>query len=96
MTIIERKPVPVYESVCQECGSRFRYRASEVDGTFIKCPVCESFAFTTADNPVGTEDDYSCDKCKLRIVMAKYFDMHWSGEEDCPMECPYGKRGGEA
>ena len=40
MTIVEKKPVPVYQSECEECGSVFRYRKSEVWSMHITCPVC--------------------------------------------------------
>lgn len=40
MTIVEKKPVPVYQSKCEECGSVFRYRKSEVWSMHITCPVC--------------------------------------------------------
>lgn len=28
-----------------------------------------------------------CDNCEVRKVYAKLFDMHWMGEDDCPVEC---------
>ena len=40
MEIIERKPVPIYENICPECESRFRYRGWEVSNCCITCPVC--------------------------------------------------------
>lgn len=40
MTIVEKKPVPVYESTCPECKSVFRYKKSEVSWSHITCPVC--------------------------------------------------------
>lgn len=27
-----------------------------------------------------------CDNCLARDFFAKVFDVHWCGEEDCPME----------
>ena len=40
MQVIERKPVPIYETVCQECKSRYRYKAVEVSYMHTSCPVC--------------------------------------------------------
>ena len=40
MEIIERKPIPLYESTCPECKSVFRYKAVEVSWMHVYCPVC--------------------------------------------------------
>lgn len=40
MKIVEKKPVPIYESTCPECKSVFRYEKSEVSWSYITCPVC--------------------------------------------------------
>ena len=40
MIVVERKPAPVYEVECWECGSKIHYKASEVSCGFISCPVC--------------------------------------------------------
>ena len=29
-----------------------------------------------------------CDNCKIRQRMARAFDLHWMGEDDCPFGCP--------
>lgn len=29
-----------------------------------------------------------CDNCKLRQRIARAFDLHWLGEDDCPFGCP--------
>ena len=29
-----------------------------------------------------------CDNCKIRQKMARAFDLHWMGEDDCPFVCP--------
>ena len=55
MIIIERKPAPLYESVCSECGSRFRYQRSEVSTGFIRCPVCGMSVWASAE-PVDEEE----------------------------------------
>ena len=28
-----------------------------------------------------------CNNCEKRKVYAAFFDMHWLGEEDCPLKC---------
>ena len=28
-----------------------------------------------------------CRRCDWRRVMARMYDLHWQGAEDCPMEC---------
>lgn len=40
MEIVDKKPVPIYETVCQECKSRYRYKAVEVMYIHTNCPVC--------------------------------------------------------
>ena len=42
MEIIKKNPIPLYESICPECGSVFRYKACEVSLLHITCPVCGS------------------------------------------------------
>ena len=32
-----------------------------------------------------------CEKCELRKAIAKRFDLHWMGEDDCPFTCPEEK-----
>ena len=33
-----------------------------------------------------------CDDCEVRKFMAKAFDLHWLGEDDCPMVCDEKER----
>ena len=41
MIVIEKKPVPIYESTCCECKSKIQYKRSEVFTCHsIQCPVC--------------------------------------------------------
>ena len=30
-----------------------------------------------------------CETCELRKAIARTFDLHWMGEDDCPMQFPY-------
>ena len=56
MTVIEKKPVPVYESECPECKSVFRYKAVEVlSYMHINCPVC-GVSMLASQVPVGKEE----------------------------------------
>ena len=55
MTIIKKKPVPVYQSECEECGSVFRYRKSEVRNMHITCPVCGETMWAS-NGCVGVEE----------------------------------------
>ena len=52
MVIVERKPVPIYEVVCPECGSILEYTASEVSICHITCPVCNVSVWADTTNPV--------------------------------------------
>lgn len=57
MTIVEKKPVPIYESVCPECKSVFRYKAVEVAYmNRINCPVC-GISMWASQFPVGEDGD---------------------------------------
>ena len=38
-TVIKEQPIPIYETTCYECGSVFRYKASEVSWMHITCPA---------------------------------------------------------
>lgn len=53
MIIIDKKPIPIYESKCDECKSVFRYKKSEVSFTgFITCPVCGCSVWANTTYPV--------------------------------------------
>lgn len=56
MTVIEKKPVPLYEVVCYECGSKLRYKASDVHYSHITCPVCGISLWAMTIKPVAYED----------------------------------------
>lgn len=56
MQIVERKPVPIYEVICFECGSKIRYQASEVNYSHITCPVCRTLLWAMTISPVAYED----------------------------------------
>lgn len=55
MQIVERKPVPIYEVTCVECGSKIRYQASEVIQCHITCPVCRTLLWAMTIIPVAFE-----------------------------------------
>lgn len=41
--VVERKGIPVYETVCRECESKLRYTRADMCGlvpSLIQCPVC--------------------------------------------------------
>jgi predicted RNA-binding Zn-ribbon protein involved in translation (DUF1610 family) len=58
MEVVERKPVPLYEAKCQECGSVLRYVAAEVDWTgAFRCPVCGVTVWAQTINPIGTLEE---------------------------------------
>ena len=40
MTVVDKRPVPIYEVECFECHSTIRYKKCEVSYGFISCPVC--------------------------------------------------------
>ena len=62
MIVVERKPAPVYEVKCWECGSKIHYKASEVIGGFISCPVCGVSIMALKIHPVKTEATSSAGK----------------------------------
>ena len=55
MTIIERKPVPIYEVECFECKSKIQYKKSEVFTCHIQCPVCGVSLWADTIMPVKFE-----------------------------------------
>lgn len=58
MEIVEKKPMPIYEAKCFECGSKIRYRASDVSLCHITCPVCGISLWASTITPV----EYRYDK----------------------------------
>ena len=59
MEIVEKKPVPIYESTCPECKSVFRYKKTEVSWLHITCPVC-GVSMWAETIPVETDDCVGC------------------------------------
>lgn len=55
MTIIERKPIPIYEVECFECKSKIQYKKSEVFTCHIQCPVCGVSLWANIIMPVKFE-----------------------------------------
>ena len=56
MTVVEKKPVPIYESECPGCKSRIQYKASEVYLCHITCPVCGTSLWAVTIMPVRMEE----------------------------------------
>ena len=56
MKVIERKPIPIYEVTCRECGSKIQYKASEVYYCHITCPVCGVSLWANTISPVRMEE----------------------------------------
>ena len=62
MTVVEKKPIPIYETECQECHTRYRYKAVEVMYMHTNCPVCgvsnwASLMPVDYDNGGGKDDE---------------------------------------
>ena len=56
MTVIERKPIPIYEVECFECKSKIQYKKSEVFTCHIICPVCGVSLWAETIMPVKFEN----------------------------------------
>ena len=82
MTVIERKPIPLYEVECCECKSRIQYKKSEVSISHIKCPVCGVSVWAESINPVAWQ--YTEDLCQT----CRHKDKQWY-EEPCS-DCTAG------
>lgn len=57
MTVVEKKPVPIYELECIECKSKIQYKASEVSWYHITCPVCGISLWANTIVPVRMEEE---------------------------------------
>jgi len=55
MTVIDKKPVPIYEVECFECHSIIHYKKCEISNCFITCPVCGMSIMVTAISPIKYE-----------------------------------------
>lgn len=56
MTVIDKKPVPIYEVECPECKSKIEYKKSEVHTCHIDCPICGMSIWADAIRPVRMEE----------------------------------------
>lgn len=57
MTVVDRKPVPIYEAKCSECHSEIQYKKSEVSiCSYITCPVCGMPIWAGTIRPVKYEE----------------------------------------
>lgn len=60
MEIIDRKPIPIYETICPECKSILQYKRSEVSVTgYITCPVCGVDVWANTIKPAKYNDKTS-------------------------------------
>lgn len=67
MTVIEKRPVPIYETRCPECRSVLHYRKSEVSLSHIKCPVCGMVIWADTTKPCEWQCDADTDVCGARM-----------------------------
>ena len=57
MEIVDRKPVPIYETICTECKSTIRYKKAEVRlSSYITRPVCGMAVWAGNLRPIGFEE----------------------------------------
>ena len=56
MTVVDKKPVPIYQVVCYECKSTIQYKASEVMWHHITCPVCGASLWANTIAPVRMDE----------------------------------------
>lgn len=57
MTVIDRKPAPIYEIECYECHSIIHYKKKEVISGYINCPVCGIGIAVVSSRPVTYENE---------------------------------------
>lgn len=57
MEVVERKPIPIYEVECYECGSKIQYKLSETYYCHIICPVCGTSNWAMTVMPVRYEEE---------------------------------------
>ena len=55
MTVVEKKPIPIYEVECHECHSKIQYSKAEVGFCSITCPVCGVSIQANTISPVRME-----------------------------------------
>ena len=82
MTVVEKKAVPLYEIVCEECKSRIQYRKSEVTISHIRCPVCGVSNWANTTDSVAWQ--YAEDLCQS----CKHKDKQWFEAPCC--DCTIG------
>ena len=81
MKVIDQKPVPIYEVICDECKSKIHYKASEVRLCHITCPVCGTSLWAHTTYPVEYErvsesvDVVEVVRCGDCIYWREYIDF---------------------
>jgi len=61
MTVIDKKPVPLYEQKCSECGSTFIFRKAEISFNQLNCPVCGFVQWASFSHKVKGEGEETDD-----------------------------------
>jgi len=56
MEVVDRKPIPVYEVTCCECGSTIEYTRAETINCHIYCPICNTFLWAVPTVPKRYKD----------------------------------------
>lgn len=56
MEVVDKKPIPIYEVVCDECHSKIQYKACEVSLQHITCPVCGVVLWANTIRPVRYDE----------------------------------------
>lgn len=56
MEVVDKKPIPIYEVVCDECHSKIQYKACEVSLQHITCPVCGVLLWANTIRPVRYDE----------------------------------------
>lgn len=56
MEVVDKKPIPVYEVTCCECGSTIEYTRAETINCHIYCPICKTFLWAVPTVPKRYKD----------------------------------------
>lgn len=56
MEVVDKKPIPVYEVTCWECGTTIEYTRAETINCHISCPICKTFLWAVPTVPKRYKD----------------------------------------